>query len=264
MRVRQVPLAGLADAVRPSTTLVAFSLAQSSDGTAGRCRRRARGGGSARCTDLLRPHPGSRLDALSRRRFRRHDLLGVQVAVQPTRHGLPHGAARGDGAAPADPRRVVRRGVALGRGLRTGDAAGGGRPQVRRVAGLAARGPGRVPAMELFAGLDPELVRAHDARPGRRPAGAARPGTAWPRGRLAPGRRRCAGRGAGPAGRGRGRRAAGGCGSASTSGTTVPTWSWSPTRSAVSQRADSNRTAHWCACRRAKPPGSPRRCGPTA
>ena len=33
VRVRQVPLAGLADAVRASTTLVAFSLAQSSDGT---------------------------------------------------------------------------------------------------------------------------------------------------------------------------------------------------------------------------------------
>ena len=32
VRVRQVPLAGLADAVRPSTTLVAFSMAQSSNG----------------------------------------------------------------------------------------------------------------------------------------------------------------------------------------------------------------------------------------
>ena len=138
VRVRQVPLAGLADAVRASTTLVAFSLAQSSDGTRDGRRGRARGGGSARGPDLLRHHPGGGLDAVPGRRLRPHHLLGVQVALPSARDRLPHGPARGHGPAAADPRRVVRRGVALGLGLRPADAARRRRPPVRRVAGLVA------------------------------------------------------------------------------------------------------------------------------
>src|SRR3954447_6240394 len=100
------------------------------------------------------------------------------MAVPPARLGLPDGAARGHGPAPADPCRVVCRGVALGLLLRPGDGPGGRRAAVRRLAGLAelgSLGPGDGALRLGRPGAGPGVRR----RTGRRPAGPAGPGATW-------------------------------------------------------------------------------------
>ena len=64
VRVRHVPLAGLADAIGPSTTAVAFSLAQSADGVVADADAVREAAGPARRADLVRHDPGRGLDAL--------------------------------------------------------------------------------------------------------------------------------------------------------------------------------------------------------
>lgn len=89
IRVREVPLERIADAVTSRTTLVAVSAVQSADGRvadldAPRRQPRHRGQGAAG------HHPGRRVAAGGREPLRLHRLRRVQMAALPQRHRLLH------------------------------------------------------------------------------------------------------------------------------------------------------------------------------
>jgi selenocysteine lyase/cysteine desulfurase len=162
VRVRQVPLAGLADAVRPSTTLVAFSLAQSSDGTladADAVREAAARHGAMTYCDLTQavgwmPCRAGDFDVTTCSAYkwlcnpRGTAYLTVRPEVterlRPIHAGWYAGESRWDA--------VYGPEMLLAADARRFDVSPAWLPWT-----------GAVPVMELFAGLDPELVRAHDA-----------------------------------------------------------------------------------------------------
>ena len=74
-----------------------------------RQRCRGRGGGSSRSAHGRRRHASDRVAAGAARPRRRDGLLGLQVAVLPSRHGLHGGVASGVGWLPAERRQLVRR-----------------------------------------------------------------------------------------------------------------------------------------------------------
>ncbi len=211
--VEHVPLAGLADAVRPGVDVVAFSLAQSADGTvadADAILAAAADTGTIVVADLTQavgwlPVDASRFDATVTGAYKwlcaPRGSAFLTVAPQVAR------------APAADVRGLVRGGERVGLGLRAGDGPGHRRPAVRHLAGVARVG-GYRPAVELFAGWldDPAtaaVVTGHGARLADRvrealdlPA-AGRPVVALPdpEGRPSCARgRRLPGRGAGRAG----------------------------------------------------------------
>ena len=95
--VREVPLEALADSVGPRTTLVAWSAVQSSDGRLAdndAVVEAAAAVGALTVVDATQATgwlrvPHDRVDA--------DGLLGLQVAVLPSRHGLHGGVASGVG-----------------------------------------------------------------------------------------------------------------------------------------------------------------------
>jgi selenocysteine lyase/cysteine desulfurase len=161
VRVRQVPLAGLADAIGPATTLVAFSLAQSSDGTvadASAVREAAARHGALTYCDITQavgwlPCRAGDFDVTTCSAYkwlchpRGTAYLTVRPEVmdrlRPIHAGWYAGESRWDA--------VYGPQMTLAADARRFDVS---------PAWLA--WTGAVPAMELFAGVDPELVRAHD------------------------------------------------------------------------------------------------------
>ncbi len=140
VRVRQVPLAGLADAIGPATTAVAFSLAQSANGVvadADAVREAAARHGVLTLCDLTQaagwmPSDASRFDVTtcSAYKWLCHPRGTAYLTVRPEVMDRLRPLAG----------RLVRRGVAVGLLLRAGHAAGRGRPPVRRLPGLAVLG----------------------------------------------------------------------------------------------------------------------------
>jgi selenocysteine lyase/cysteine desulfurase len=162
VRVRQVPLAGLADAIGSSTTVVAFSLAQSADGTVldtAAVREAAARHGALTLCDLTQaagwmPCDATAFDVTMCAAYkwlchpRGAAYLTVRPEVwerlRPVQAGWYAGESRWDS--------VYGPEMALAADARRFDVS---------PAWLCwAAG---VPAMELFAGVDPELVRRHDA-----------------------------------------------------------------------------------------------------
>jgi selenocysteine lyase/cysteine desulfurase len=180
VRVRQVPLAGLADAVQSSTTVVAFSLAQSADGTLAdstAVREAAARHGALTFCDLTQavgwlPCRAGDYDITTASAYkwlchpRGVAYLTVRPEVmdrlRPIHAGWYAGESRWDS--------VYGPEMVLASDARRFDVS---------PAWLAWEAG--VPAMELFAGVDPELVRAHDvgladsllARLGMEPRGQA-------------------------------------------------------------------------------------------
>ena len=159
--VRQVPLAGLADAIRPSTTLVAFALAQSSDGTvadAAAVRAAAARHGALTFCDTTQavgwmPCRAGDFDVTTCSAYkwlchpRGTAYLTVRPEVmdrlRPIHAGWYAGESRWDA--------VYGPQMVLASDARRFDVS---------PAWLAWQGA--VPAMELFAGTDPEQVRGYD------------------------------------------------------------------------------------------------------
>lgn len=162
VRVRAVPLDGLAEAVRPSTTLVAWSLAQSSDGTVADCDavvEAARRHGATTVCDMTQavgwmPCDASIFDVavctaykwLCHPRGAAYLSLRPEVAARlhPLQAGWYAGESRWDSCYGTD--------MQLAADARRFDVSPAWLSWV-----------GAVPAMELFAALDPEQARAYDA-----------------------------------------------------------------------------------------------------
>ncbi len=162
VRVRQVPLTALADEVRPSTTLVAFSLAQSSNGEladAEAVRAAAAEHGTLTFCDLTQaagwmPCAATDFDVTTCSAYkwlchpRGTAYLTVRPGVwdrlRPIHAGWYAGESRWDA--------VYGPQMLLAADARRFDVS---------PAWLA--WAGAVPAMELFAALDPQVVRAYDA-----------------------------------------------------------------------------------------------------
>ncbi|MFL6098728.1 MAG: aminotransferase class V-fold PLP-dependent enzyme [Actinomycetales bacterium] len=162
VRVRHVPLAGLAEAVTSSTTLVAWSLAQSADGVVadhGAVVEAARQHGAMTLCDLTQavgwmPCDASVFDVavctaykwLCHPRGAAYLTVRPHVAdrISPLQAGWYAGESRWDSCYGPDMQLA-------------GDA--------RRfdVSPAWLSWVGAVPAMELFAGLDPEQARTYDA-----------------------------------------------------------------------------------------------------
>jgi selenocysteine lyase/cysteine desulfurase len=190
--VRQVPLAGLADAVRPSTALVAFSLAQSSDGTLAdvdAVREAAARHGALTLCDITQavgwmPCRAADFDITTASAYkwlcqpRGTAYLTVRPEVmqrlRPIHAGWYAGQSRWDSV--------------YGPRMQLADDARRFDVSPAWLAWAAA-----VPVMELFAGVEPEVVRAHDvgladdllARLGRAPRGQAVVSLPDPEGALA-------------------------------------------------------------------------------
>jgi hypothetical protein len=133
VRVREVPLDHLIDAVTSSTSLVAVSAVQSADG---RCVDLA--GLAATCegdrdTHPGRHHPGGRVAPGRRRSLQLHDRCRVQVAAGAAGHRLPDRPTRAPRCASARGRRVVRGGGPLDVDLRLAAPARDRRPPFRPV-----------------------------------------------------------------------------------------------------------------------------------
>lgn len=180
VRVRHVPLAGLAEAIGSSTTAVAFSLAQSADGTvadAAAVREAAARHGTLTICDLTQAAGWMPCDA---------SLFDVTVCA--AYKWLCH--PRGTAYLTVRPELLDRL-----RPVQAGWYAGESRWDSCYGPGMTLAGDARrfdvspawlcwagsVPAMELFASVDPALVRAHDvaladgllARLGQPPRGQA-------------------------------------------------------------------------------------------
>jgi selenocysteine lyase/cysteine desulfurase len=161
VRVRQVPLAGLADAIQASTTLVAFSLAQSSDGTladAAAVREAARRHGTLTFCDLTQavgwmPCRAGDFDVTTCSAYkwlcqpRGTGYLTVRPEVMDRLRPIHAGWYAGESRWEA----VYGPEMLLASDARRFD-----------VSPVWLAWTGAVPAMELFAGLDPELARAYD------------------------------------------------------------------------------------------------------
>jgi selenocysteine lyase/cysteine desulfurase len=180
VRVRQVPLSGLADAIGPATAVVAFSLAQSSDGVladAAAIREAAARHGTLTFCDMTQAVGWMPCDAglydvtmcaaykwLCQPRGTAYLTVRPEVLdrLRPLHAGWYAGESRWDSCYGPEMELAV---------------------DARRFDTSPAWLPwaGAVPAMELFAALDPELVRAHDvgladrllARLGEEPRGRA-------------------------------------------------------------------------------------------
>jgi selenocysteine lyase/cysteine desulfurase len=161
VRVRHVPLADLAEAVRPSTTAVAFSMAQSADGVvadAGAVREAAARHGALTLCDLTQaagwmPCDASLFDVTmcSGYKWLCHPRGAAYLTVRPEvmdrlrplQAGWYAGESRWDSCYGPE--------MVLAADARRFD-----------VSPVWLSWAAAVPAMELFAATDPELVRAHD------------------------------------------------------------------------------------------------------
>ena len=219
--VRYVPLDDLADEVRPTTDVVAYSLVQSRDGRVApdAVREAAAAHGARTVCDVTQAAGWLPVDA---------GAFDVTVCAAYKWLSAPRGTAfltvRPEVELRPVGRRLVRRSGRLGERLRTGHAARRRRPPVRRVARLAvlggrgagARGvrgggPGRGARVRRRAGQRvPRRDRPGSRRTARSSGSPTTPsapcGPAWPS--TAAGRRA----------------AAAACGWRSTSGTTRTTW----------------------------------------
>jgi selenocysteine lyase/cysteine desulfurase len=192
VRVRHVPLAGLADAVSPSTTVVAWSMAQSSDGRiadSGSVVEAAARHGALTLCDVTQAVGWMPCDA---------SVFDVAVCAAYKWLCHPRGAAYLSVRPEVSERlRPVHAGWYAGESR--WDSVYGPHMQLAADARRFDVSPawvcwaGSVPAMELFARIDPERARAHDVgladgllgRLGLEPQGRAVVALPDPRGQLA-------------------------------------------------------------------------------